>query len=44
MNRHCDNLKAFVCKKSPDDTGPKTDAPTPDAGGYCPTGYMPVGA
>ena len=42
MNHHCDNYKAFVCKKSPGDTGPITDPPTQTVPGYCPEGYMPV--
>ena len=42
MNHHCDNVKAFVCKRNPDDTGPKTDPITVAVGGFCPEGYMGV--
>ena len=42
MNHHWDNLKTYVCKKSPGDTGPITDPPTPAVEGYCPEGCMPV--
>ena len=42
MNHHCDNPKAFVCKRLAGDTEPKTNPPTPAVGGYCQEGYMPV--
>ena len=41
-NHHCDNIKAFVCKRLAGETAPKTDPPTEAVGGFCPEGYMPV--
>ena len=41
-NHHCDNIKAFLCRRLDGDTAPKTDPPTQTIGGFCPEGYMPI--